>query len=220
VPHDRPTRGTPSLETGMRSWPTPAARDEKGANAGTGDRAGRQHMDQLPNFVAHQWPSPKASDSKGADPAREESRSGKRHEGDGLATKAATWPSPLTSDANGPREEDGKRSTGLNTKAANWPTPNVPNGGRTSNTTNYREDGSKQQVDLEAISRSSPLALTTSSCGPECSPSHRRLNPLFVEWLMSWPFGWTDCGRPVTGFTRWLQRSRSRLSRIVPASGE
>ena len=31
-----------------------------------------------------------------------------------------------------------------------WATPSVPNGGRTSSTTNYRKDGSKQQIDLGA----------------------------------------------------------------------
>ena len=35
-------------------------------------------------------------------------------------------------------------------QAEHWATPNVPNGGRTTNTSNYREDGSKQQLMLEA----------------------------------------------------------------------
>lgn len=39
-----------------RQWPTPAARDHKGANSRehvTTNGTGRKHMDQLPNFVAH-----------------------------------------------------------------------------------------------------------------------------------------------------------------------
>jgi len=35
--------------------------------------------------------------------------------------------------------------------SACWPTPNVPNGGRTSNSSNYRADGSKQQAELSAV---------------------------------------------------------------------
>ena len=35
------------------------------------------------------------------------------------------------------------------------------------------------------------------------------LNPLFVEWLMGWPRGWTDSGSRVTGLSRWLRQSRS-----------
>lgn len=34
-----------------------------------------------------------------------------------------------------------------------WPTTAVPNGGRSSNTSNYRPDGSKQQVELAAFAR-------------------------------------------------------------------
>jgi hypothetical protein len=35
------------------------------------------------------------------------------------------------------------------------------------------------------------------------------LNPLFVEWMMGIPEGWTDCDLQVTGWSQWLQRSRS-----------
>ena len=34
-----------------------------------------------------------------------------------------------------------------------WPTASVPNGGRTSNTSNYRPDGTKQQIDLGALAK-------------------------------------------------------------------
>ncbi len=30
------------------------------------------------------------------------------------------------------------------------------------------------------------------------------LNPTWVEWLMGWPLGWTDCGAPATDkFLQW-----------------
>jgi hypothetical protein len=38
------------------------------------------------------------------------------------------------------------------------------------------------------------------------------LNPVFVEWLMGWPLGWTDCDSPVTGLSRWSQLMRWQLS--------
>lgn len=41
--------------------------------------------------------------------------------------------------------------TPLTIAATRWPTPNVPNGGRTSNVTDRREDGSKRQIDLQAL---------------------------------------------------------------------
>jgi hypothetical protein len=48
--------------------------------------------------------------------------------------------------------------------------------------------------------------------------SRLTLNPLFVEWLMGWPIGWTDCGSAATGLFRWLQLMRSELSRLLQTS--
>ena len=185
VPHDRPTKGTLSLETWAKAWATPSARDGKGS------------------FNGH-------------------SRGGQD----------------------------------LSENAQNWPTPVVPNGGRTTNTSSHREDGSKRQVILDAVVRHWPTPSTEqrhdyqrdhgnsekpyptlqgaaksfhssrrgpeiSSCGPGCSPSHRRLNPLFVEWLMGWPIGWSSVrigsGPAATEFTLWKQRMRSTLSQLVSA---
>ena len=46
-------------------------------------------------------------------------------------------------------------------------------------------------------------------------PSTKTLNPLFVEWLMGWPIGWTDYARPVTGLSHYRRLMRMSLSRIV-----
>lgn len=56
-------RAMPELVGQAQNWPTPAARDAKGANSQkhalvTG--GGRKHMDQLANFVAHSQYSPQA----------------------------------------------------------------------------------------------------------------------------------------------------------------
>jgi hypothetical protein len=40
-------------------------------------------------------------------------------------------------------------------------------------------------------------------------------NPRFFEWMMGWPIGWTDARAPVTGFARWLRRSRSAFSKLI-----
>lgn len=59
----RVNAGGGDLQAAVTSWPTPAARDYKGANSAehalqTG--GGRKHMDQLANFVAHSPSSPQA----------------------------------------------------------------------------------------------------------------------------------------------------------------
>lgn len=46
-------------------WPTPASRDQKGANGEhhLENGTGRLHLDQLPNYVKFCWPTPAASDA-------------------------------------------------------------------------------------------------------------------------------------------------------------
>jgi len=41
------------------------------------------------------------------------------------------------------------------------------------------------------------------------------LNPLFVEWLMGWPIGWTDFAPLETASSRYKQLLRTELSRLV-----
>lgn len=75
------------------------------------------------------------------------------------ASGCSPWPTATARDAKNPERSaagmERKAETGwsidLNTAAQMWPTPNVPNGGRTTNTTSEREDGSKRQVELAAI---------------------------------------------------------------------
>ncbi len=40
-------------------------------------------------------------------------------------------------------------------------------------------------------------------------------NPRFVAWLMGWPPEWTSCELQVTGYARWLRRSRIALSELI-----
>lgn len=46
------------------------------------------------------------------------------------------------------------------------------------------------------------------------------LNPPFVEWLLGWPIGWTDCTRPATGSYRsWLRTHSSALRSALALAG-
>ena len=47
----------------------------------------------------------------------------------------------------------------------------------------------------------------------------KRLNPLFVEWLMGWPPGHALCGCSATESFLWLQRMRGALSQLPTALG-
>ncbi len=49
--------------------------------------------------------------------------------------------------------------------------------------------------------------------------ARRRLNPLFVGWLMGWPIGHALCACSATEFIHWQQQMRGALSLLPMASG-
>jgi hypothetical protein len=125
--------------------------------------------------------------------------------GNPLSLEAASWPTPTTQETQHPDAEltesrrrltkDGNDSHSLNLRdtAQNWPTPD---------------------------SRSIPQAPTTTSDGHTCSPSCRRLNPLFAEMLMGLPPGWTDDSEPLVmeSFQSWRRRLTENLQRVSTAA--
>jgi hypothetical protein len=102
---------------------------------------------------------------------------------------------------------------GLSQFVKMWPTPNVPNGGRspkpgTVGPTGMMVDGKKRQVDLQMAVRMWPTPMsapTSEASHGQFSGQYRQalkdsgiensgqLNPTWVEWLMGFPLGWTDC---------------------------
>lgn len=117
----------PTSESGSSRWPT--ARQEDGESCGNHPGA----TDSLTGATRN-WPTPDAQlMNDGADPVNHAARiqrlkdKGINGNGEGITLAMAV------------RTPD------------KWPTPAVPNGGRTSNTADTREDGSKRQIDLGAI---------------------------------------------------------------------
>ncbi len=134
------------------------------------------------------WPTPRA---------REPGSTSSSH-GISLNEASKTWPTPRTC--------SGKRSSGANrTEIINsWATPMArdwKDGVLISNKTKTRSNLSRQ-------------APRTNLGGSATSNAPRTLNPLFVEALMGWPIGWTDCGSAVTGLSRWQQLMHSTFSRL------
>jgi len=158
-----------------------------------------------------------------------------------LKDATANWTTPLADDTNTRKNKFAQGGTPLSMQASNWPTPKAGNpgsrkpgtGGKVLNeeakkwpTPNasehkYRMQGNTQQSNgLTATARKSDIHSTlqdqeTETDGHTCSPSCRRLNPLFAEHLMGLPLGWTCVSGPLEteSFQRWQLALSAYLAR-------
>lgn len=91
--------------------------------------------------------------------------------------------------------------TPLAMRAQQWATPN------TNDWTGSSQPGQRRgQLSEQTECPPGLPALATEPAGPPSSPGGRssplRLNPLFVEWLMGLPVGWTDFAPVATPWSR------------------
>ncbi|XAI96804.1 hypothetical protein [Synechococcus phage Ssp-JY39] len=141
-----------------------------------------------------------------------------------LATAAQNWPAPAARDhkgANGPNHMlNGSGRLHLdqlpNFVAFLWKTPRAHEVGQY---TRDHGDPTKERLSLTGQACSLPVPTTTTD-GAASSTLRRSLNPLFVEWLMGWPPGWTllawtDFACSATELSRFKQLMRSALSQLA-----
>ena len=162
------------------------------------------------------WSTPKATDGAKGGPGQSYGSGGIPP----LPAQAAQWPTPAAQNWKGSSEASITRADGksrmdiLHYRAEQGftrPAPaNMPHGPQLSH--------------HAPISR--PLwASMIASHGRTVSRrilkgrSRRRLNPLFVGWLMGWPIGHALCACSATEFTLWQQHMRGALSLLPMASG-
>jgi DNA (cytosine-5)-methyltransferase 1 len=128
---------------------------------------------------------------------------------------AALWPTPNASDGDKGPVKFARGNPSLGHAAKTWPlastnsTPKARDGRDSLAPSGMRRNS--PDLGVQAAFHSSRRDQENMTPGGESLKSTRRLNPLFVEWLIGWPIGWTDCDSAVTGFSLWLQRSRSAL---------
>ena len=162
------------------------------------------------------WSTPKATDGAKGGPGQSYGSGGMPP----LPAQAAQWPTPAAQNWKGSSEASITRADGksrmdiLHYRAEQGFTPPDPA---------IMPDG-RQSSPHAPISR--PLwAYLIASHGRVVSRrilkarARRRLNPLFVGWLMGWPIGHALCVCSATEFTHWQQHMRGARSQLPMASG-
>ena len=206
------TRKAEALALGITNWSTPKGSD--GAKGGPGQSYGSGGMSPLPAQAA-QWQTPVADDQVDRLRGKISSRGEPK-----LSAQAIQWPTPAAQNWKGSSPASVTRADGksrmdiLHYRAEQGFTRPDPVS---------RQDG-LQPSHHAPISR--PLwAWMIASHGRVVSRrilkarARRRLNPLFVGWLMGWPSGHALCACSATEFTHWQQRMRGALSQLPMASG-
>lgn len=162
------------------------------------------------------WSTPKATDGTKGGPGQSYGSGGTPP----LPAQAAQWPTPAAQNWKGSSEASITRTDGksrmdiLHYRAEQGFT---------------RPDPAITQPGLRSLPHapiSRPLwASMIASHGRVVSRrilkarSRRRLNPLFVGWLMGWPIGHALCACSATEFTLWQRHMRGALSALPMASG-
>ena len=232
---NRSSSGGPpqDLAVTARNWPTPQVDSFRSRGGNRIDEVGLDRM-------ARTWPTPRASPNENRGTKRVPSH-GVTH-GKILSEEAIEWMkvapasrdwkdganpsanapmnSPLGRQAprsmmNGPQSsQQGQTSRPL------WRTPATTNTG-TPTEKLMAEDGSPPKLGerMHRLGKNGEMVNQTQSLEMQTSVIAGvkvRLNPVFVEWLMGWPLGWTDFERVETeSFHSWLHSHTELLERVL-----
>lgn len=216
----RPERATGASDCSL--WPTAVAQDDnKSPEAHLAMKArmkgGPRNTVTSLQVMAKIWATPQARDHFPAHtPERVEKMKALGHGMRNLNDEVSQWRTPSDISKRGGSQDPAKRKAGghavnLEDQAEHWPPPITADDGRKVTP----RSAQRQLCNVASVwPQSFARPDQPMPAGGRYSDTRRSLNPLFVEWLMGWPIGWTDCGQPVTGFSRWLQRSRGALSTL------
>lgn len=208
-------RAMSASASSFSAWLTPSANEDA---AGTVDG-------KMQRMVTHQakevsdllWSTPRASDGEKGGPNQSFGAGGMP-----LPAQTVMWSTPSVADVTGGRKaRSGDRSDEplMNGQAEklverlNWPTPT------SLSYADSHQPGNSQSMNITLDLASSLRDQMTYPVGEIPSKERRSLNPLFVEWLMGWPPGWTllawtDLGCSATALYLWREAMRSELLRI------
>jgi hypothetical protein len=215
---DRPSAGSPSLETMARhgEWPRlPTPRPCSGLRssglnrtemldalekwptpvASDADRSTDYYPRGNPTLLGaardRQVPTPTVADSRGSRRETARTEEWESKEGRTLCDFVELWPTPTVQDASndgGPAQFE-RNSLPLNAAVKLWPTPKA----------------SRSGPDYKRAER--PGSGTDDLATAVARETRGQLNPAWVEWLMGFPVGWTDLPASAMPSSRRSRRS-------------
>ena len=198
----RPKSEPATKGNGFSSWPT--ARVTRGDY--TRDKGNKAKPRPSLEGMAKMWATPQGHDSQPGK-AQRVGRYGTKAGGRNLADEADFWATPRSSSSenrntkNAPSHGNGHGFT-LAGQASTWASPCAGD---------WRTHGGNQAT-LASQSRLSFRPARMIRRGRRHRP---RLNPLFVEWLMGWPIGWTSSACWEMELYRYRRRMRSALCGLM-----
>jgi len=228
VPHKRPSKGTPSIETAAKIGilPTPQAHDAKSS---PGAQA-RERGGFMSSLSAAVLPTPR--NTRGAMCSEASESEGDRNS-PGLAYIVANTvlPTPRAAEAEHSgrtKIQEGHQKGLVEVVITTFqereflPTPVVSDsfGGRNATDETGWETTEKNGKERHSGTTLSDVAYSTGVGHPSLSSCRNtrgkggKLNPEFVEWMMDVPIGWTDYrGSATRSFRRWLLEHSLSCSR-------
>jgi hypothetical protein len=227
-----------------KKWPTPmAGTPAQNGNSAAGNSDFSRKAEELARGL---WQTPVSDDAPDRAKGKINSRGEPKLSGQAMQWST---PRASDAEKGGPNQTFGAGGIPLPAQTAQWPTPAAQNVKRSSPDSVTRADGKTRMDILHYAAEQgfSHPAPATGPDGPTLSQllriwrqlrasviaSHgrgtwrrllksrdkRRLNQIFVEWLMGWPPGHALCDCSETEFVLWQQAMRSALSHLPTASG-
>ena len=167
-------------------WPTPQSRDHKSGQT-VQDYGNARPLSEAVHKALFPTPSATAYGSSGNGSGNNVASRG-RPSLERMA-KSGLWPTPTRGDGNG----SGSRNTPGSKAHQGESLTDAVRGDKGTGRTDYNK--------LAGEMRAKAIATSGTWTPPRSGLS---LNPSWVEWLMGWPIGWTDCAPLATDkFRRW-----------------
>lgn len=197
------------------AWPTPmAGTPAQNGNSAAGSSDFTRRAEEL---AVAMWGTPRASDGEKGGPNQSFGAGGTP-----LPAMAANWPTPAAQNWKGSSEDsvtraDGKSRMDILHYAAEqgFSRPDLAT----------RADGPPPSISRQISRRLLRRAIsnvpqtTMRRWSRQGAWRKRRLNPVFVEWLMGWPVGHALCACSETAWFHWRRHMRGALSQLPMACG-